>query len=341
MRRIRSRAASWLVVAAVTAMLSPVSMVFAAVNNNEVTSVKIKEADGTSGQDTNSGSGVKTGHIQDGAVTEAKIVGPISTTKLNVGTTVGTVAAGDHSHDTLYQKKYSNVVVVSKNGGDFTDPITAINSIIDASASNPYLIKIMPGVYEITTPLSIKNYVDIEGSGENNTKIVGALFGTAVIIGSSYSEIKYLTIQNTDGGAFMDVGTNTKLKNMTIISNIIGVYLSGGNGYDAGGTTELYDVTIISNPENGQCLRAANTRFLLDRVSCSASSFGVSVAPTVALSLIRNSSISSQGVNNSVAVEAPAQNLVLFNTQIVSGGTSGMVKCVNVYDANFNPITCP
>jgi len=36
---------------------------FAAVANDEVTSVKLKEADGISGQDTNSGSGVKTNHI--------------------------------------------------------------------------------------------------------------------------------------------------------------------------------------------------------------------------------------------------------------------------------------
>ena len=70
MRRVG--AVSWLVAATVTAMLSPVSMSFAAVNNDEVTSVKLKEADGTSGQNTNSGSGVKTGHIQNGAVTKCK-----------------------------------------------------------------------------------------------------------------------------------------------------------------------------------------------------------------------------------------------------------------------------
>ena len=49
------------------------SATFASVSDDQVTSQKIKEADGTSGQDTNSGSGVKTGHIQNGAVTPAKI----------------------------------------------------------------------------------------------------------------------------------------------------------------------------------------------------------------------------------------------------------------------------
>ena len=42
-------------------LMSSVSI--ASVNDDQVTSQKIKEADGTSGQNTNSGSGVKTGHI--------------------------------------------------------------------------------------------------------------------------------------------------------------------------------------------------------------------------------------------------------------------------------------
>ncbi len=42
-------------------------------NADIITSYKIKEADGTSGQDTNNGTGIKTGHIQDGAITASKI----------------------------------------------------------------------------------------------------------------------------------------------------------------------------------------------------------------------------------------------------------------------------
>jgi len=40
---------------------------------DNVMSRNVKEADGTSGQDTELGSGIKTGHIQDGAITTAKI----------------------------------------------------------------------------------------------------------------------------------------------------------------------------------------------------------------------------------------------------------------------------
>jgi len=84
--------------------------------DDSVMSQHIKEADGISGQDTNTGSGIKTGHIQDEAITAAKI------------------------------SFYTNVIVVAPSGGDFTDPITALSAITDASATNPYLVKIMPGV---------------------------------------------------------------------------------------------------------------------------------------------------------------------------------------------------
>jgi hypothetical protein len=73
--------------------------------NDGVLSQHIAEADGTTGQDTNTGSGVKTGHIQDGAVVSAKIAdGTITATDISSGAitteeiadgTIGTVDIGD------------------------------------------------------------------------------------------------------------------------------------------------------------------------------------------------------------------------------------------------------
>jgi hypothetical protein len=143
-----------LLLALFCALVLVASPAFAA-RSNEIQSRHIREADGTTGQDTNTGDGVKTGHIQDGAVTDAKISGPISADKIEG-----------------VQKKYSNVITVAKSGGDFTNVYEALNSINDAAADNPYLIKIMPGVYDQIYILYMRNFVDIKGSGTAVTKLV-------------------------------------------------------------------------------------------------------------------------------------------------------------------------
>jgi pectin methylesterase-like acyl-CoA thioesterase len=72
-------------------------------------------------------------------------------------------------------RKPKNIITVAKSGGDFTDPVAAVDSISDASATNPYLVVIAPGVYTVTQTLQMKQYVDIAGSGEEVTKLTGAI----------------------------------------------------------------------------------------------------------------------------------------------------------------------
>ncbi len=89
-------------VLAITAMLSLPAQSFGL----SVASKDIVPADGTTGQDVTTGSGVKTGHIQDGAVTTPKIVdgavtnskivdGSVTTTKIGAGAVgTGNIANG-------------------------------------------------------------------------------------------------------------------------------------------------------------------------------------------------------------------------------------------------------
>ena len=91
-----------------------------------------------------------------------------------------------------------NVITVAKGNGKFTDPVAAVNSITDASANNPYLVVIAPGVYTITQTLAMKPYVDIAGSGENVTKITGAI--SIIVSGADNCALSSLTVENTGGG---------------------------------------------------------------------------------------------------------------------------------------------
>lgn len=99
---------------------------------------------------------VETVRIQDGAVTDSKITGPISAAKIETG---------------YFQTKHSNVVVVAKSGGDFTDINSAMLSIRDlANRNNPYLIKVMPGVYRMgPSGISLSGHISLEGSGKEST----------------------------------------------------------------------------------------------------------------------------------------------------------------------------
>ena len=99
--------------------------------------------------------------------------------------------------------KPSNTLIVAKNGGDFNTITEALNSISGASDTNRYLVKIMPGVYAET--VTMKPYVDIEGSGELATKITytgNASSTTGTLIAADNAEVRFLTVANTGGDSY-------------------------------------------------------------------------------------------------------------------------------------------
>jgi hypothetical protein len=167
----------------------------ASVANDQVLSQHIRDADGTSGQNTSAGSGIKTGHIQDGAVTASKLgiycldgyylqytlfggwtcsvgtPGPAGP-QGPIGPQGATGPVGPQGQAGA-APSYANVVVVALSGGDFTDLGSALASITGATASNPWVVKVMPGVYGPgPTPIVLKSHVAIEGSGSGVTRIV-------------------------------------------------------------------------------------------------------------------------------------------------------------------------
>ena len=130
-------------------------------------------------------------------------------------------------------------IIVSKDGaGDFTDPVSAMNSITDASANNLYLIQINPGNYTLAYPLQMSPYVDIEGSGEGVTRIVGS------VTGASNAEIRMLTVQNPGNGvAISNITASPRILKVTAISSgsETGVIVNA-----SGSSTLMTDVKIIS-----------------------------------------------------------------------------------------------
>ena len=101
-----------------------------------------------------------------------------------------------------------NVVTVSPQYGDYTSPVEAINSITNANAENRYLLVVGPGVYEVSTALVMKEWVTIQGAGQESTVITGAISSesadetSAIVKGQNNAAITDLSIENRGGNVF-------------------------------------------------------------------------------------------------------------------------------------------
>ena len=150
-----------------------------------------------------------------------------------------------------------NVVTVSPVKGKFTDPVAAVASITDASATNPYLVVIGPGVYTVTSPIVMKPYVDIAGSGENVTKITGAISTTAaetsaIILGSDNAALSSLTVENT-GGAKVSIALYNRYAS-PMVKNVVAKATGGESSYGVRNHHSSPTLTGVTATGHGQTI---------------------------------------------------------------------------------------
>ena len=133
------------------------------------------------------------------------------------------------------------VVWVADDGtGDFLLLSTALASIVDASASNPYVVRIAPGEYTETATVALKTYVDVEGSGQGITTITcecGSASNDAssatVSVAIIDAEIRHLAIENTGGDTY-SAGVYTAEDGGGAVSMLHVTATATGGTYSAG-----------------------------------------------------------------------------------------------------------
>lgn len=110
------------------------------------------------------------------------------------------------------EEKTSRTIFVSGSGSatdNGTALVNAVNGISGNSDTNRYLVKVSAGVFNVgTNALQMKSFVDIEGSGQNATRILSSRTSSSVdtgsVVGADNSELRSLSVENdgTSGNTY-------------------------------------------------------------------------------------------------------------------------------------------
>lgn len=258
--------------------------------------------------------------------------------------------------------------------------LNVLDSITNASESNPYLIIIEPGEYDIEDhSLQMKSHVDIQGSGEDVTTITGDNIykNNGVVKGKDVSELRFLTVENTGGGyyatAISNYGEDPSLLHVTVTASggteNRGVYNRNGssptmthvNIFAQGGTksygVENYwsspimthvTVEVTGGTTNYGVFNGYYSSSTMSHVTVNgkgdSSHGGYGVHTEFYSSVWINHSV-IDGYNNSI--ECISGTTYVGNTQLKGGPvydySGSAVKCAGVYNGayTFYPSTCP
>jgi hypothetical protein len=239
------------------------------------------------------------------------------------------------------------VWVADDSSGDFLLLSAALASISDASASNPYVVRIAPGVYTETATVALKTYVDVEGSGQGVTTITcecaSASWGASsatVSAGDIAAEIRHLTIENTGGGDYsFGVYTNGSSPSVSMM-NVTATATGGTSNYGVHNSVSSPSMTNVTATATGggdnYAVFSYDSSSTMNNVTATATGgednyavFNTSSSPSIRASSLTSDDIS---IYNETSVALVADTML-------DGWVSGDgFTCVGVYDEGFSAL---
>ena len=323
------------------AKLAANAVTVAKVANNSVTAAKIATAAVTSAKI--GPNAVRTSKIANAAVTAAKIApGAVNVTKLADGAvTAAKLAPG---------AVFANTVIVSPVGPAATDNcqelIGALASITNASANNPYLLVIEPGLYDCgAKSVILKSFVDVEGAGPGATRLQSASSGDFMILASNII-LRGFSIERTapSGSASALAGnavTDVLLTNLHFQSNGTGTAVDNrGIALINGSQATLRDLVSLADGGSGETsaifLNASTAD--MTNVEARGSNGGTGNqglnASNSGAATARNSIFAGTGANSA---SVWAGDVAIATSQII-GAPLGGPLCVGAYNSAFAPL---
>jgi hypothetical protein len=283
-----------------------------------------------------------------------------------VNITTGSISSNRIENFSILPSKmafYGKVAIVATSGGDYNNPAAAMSDSAVAawcgtpSTDNRCLLKIMPGVYNLgtcdtsgTPPFScvlyMKEYIDIEGSGENTTKITGAIGTEAapptagLIVGADNAELRFLTAENAGTGtrnpAILNSSSSPSIQHVTVITSGAGTMNSGV--YNVTSSPIMNSVTLDvsgGNNSNNGIVNSDSSSPKINNLSIT-SSGGQTCRGVYNMAssspIINNVNLTvSGGTSNNYGIHNDASSATLNNiTATVSDGTTNTCGVYNV-----------
>ena len=281
----------------------------------------------------------------------------------------------------------TRVIWVADDGsGDFTSLSGALAAIggsgpqdlPPATALRPYLIRIAPGLYNETSPVTLESFVDVEGSGQGITTVTCAcgssVFGAAaatVSAGNISAEIRHLTINNTGPSDYslgvLTLGvTNESFSMLHVTVNATGT-ASNYTVFNSASSPAMNNVTATATGGTGNNNGVANGSASpsMNNVTATATggtgnNYGVdnfTSSPSMNnVTATASGGTLSRGVNNQSSSSPTIRNSSLTGSTnsirndsgsasdvadtILNGvATGGTLRCVGVYDTTFTSLS--
>jgi hypothetical protein len=213
-----------------------------------------------------------------------------------VATTGGWYGFADGStQSSAAYPRWAQVAVVDIMGrGDYSDPVAAMGALTTwcgtPSESNPCLVKVLPGHYDIgSSTVIMQPYVAIEGSGRNVTYLRSAS-GNAVVNVPDNAELRALTVVNDGDGGYprgISIGGDVQPPRVTNVD----VVVSGANDDNTGVVLSDSEPIIdsmrvyVTGGDYATGIRIANSAGLLQNVDVHVTTVAGSVATGIVYSL--------------------------------------------------------
>lgn len=220
-----------------------------------------------------------------------------------------------------FPKKVSRVATVAQSGGDYTNPVTAMSNLATwcgtPSDTNPCLLRIMPGVYDLAGgSLNMRPYVDIEGSGEASTTISSATNASGVVNGASSAEIRFLSVHNTASSGTVMAIANGQDQSPTI-THVTAT--AGGHGDNNYGVFSIQSVPTLN--------------YVTAIAAGAATNFAIYLGD--AASSMNNITATAWGGSYSIGVWVGASNTTMNNVIATASGATSNYGVLNIDSSMF------